>query len=62
MAYKPTIQPPPTTGNQDFDLWLKRAIETIQEYMVKDRQLGEGLVYDELDNPAIDTGFLDMHG
>lgn len=61
MAYKPTIQPPPPTGNQEFDLWMKRTAETVQQFMVKSRQLGEGLVYDELDNPTIDLGFLDMH-
>ena len=58
MSYRPELQPPPPTGNEAFDLWMKRTVETIQQYMKKDRQLSEGLVYDEVDNPTIDLAYM----
>lgn len=53
MSYRPQIQPPPPIGVEDFDLWMKRTIETVTEYLVKDRKNGRGLSYDSNDNQQI---------
>lgn len=58
MSYAPQIQPPPPTGNPEFDLWMKRTVETLQEFMVRTRDLGSGLQFDARDRLEVGLGFM----
>lgn len=61
MAYQPKITPPPPTGNEAFDLWAKVTAATLQEFIVKSRTYGEGIILDEVDNPTLDISYLHIH-
>lgn len=63
MAYRPEIQPPPNIpDNPELYQWLVRLHDTLSFYIVKDRQNGRGLEYDELDQQEVTYEWMFLHG
>ena len=59
MPYRPEIQPPPQIPlDPALELWLRRTTDTLSTYLVKDRTLGEGVIYDEVDNLTLDWAYI----
>lgn len=63
MSYLPQLQPPPQLSPEqaELNLWLKRTYDTLNEFIVKERINGWGLIFDEIDNRSISYSHVFFH-